>query len=392
MQSPFAFYRGTALNMAADLGATPTTGVYVQACGDCHLTNFGAFATPERRVIVDINDLDETLPAPWEWDVKRLATSFVLACRNNGHARHAARDAAQTCVRAYREHMNVLAEMRVLDVWYSGIDLERLIPKVRDETSRTRIRRRLKKARRRDVLLDDFPRLVASDGTRLSIREAPPLVFRPRGRSAEESASIVARAFRSYLRTLPEHRRRLVERFRLVDIAVKVVGVGSVGTHCYIVLMMAEDNDPLFLQVKEARPSVLAPYAGKSRYRNDGQRIVVGHHLMQSASDVFLGWTSNERGRHYYVRQLRDVKIKPLVELFSSTVMLEYAELCGQILARAHARSSEPALISGYLGRSERFDEAVADFAVAYADQAERDYEQLARAVRSGSVEVVLDA
>jgi uncharacterized protein (DUF2252 family) len=392
VRSPLAFYRGAALNMAADLASTPATGVRVQACGDCHLANFGAFGTPERRVIVDINDLDETLPAPWEWDVKRLAASFVLACRNNGHNRHDTRDAALTCVRSYRERMAELAKLRVMDVWYADTDLEQLIPTVADAESRLRVQRRLKKARARSVLVDDFPRLATTTKGVPSIKEAPPLIFHPLARRRDADATTIQRAFASYSRTLPVHRRRLLERFQLIDIAVKVVGVGSVGTRCFIMLLMAGKDDPLFLQVKEARPSVLAPYAGKSLYANEGQRIVIGHHLMQAASDVFLGWTSGPRGRQFYVRQLKDMKIKPLVELFTPSVMIQYAELCGRILARAHARSSEPAMISGYLGRSHTFDDAIADFALAYADESERDYDALVRAVRRGTLEAILDA
>lgn len=392
LRSPLSFFRGAALNMAADLATTPATGLRAQACGDCHLANFGAFATPERRVIVDINDLDETLPAPWEWDLKRLSASFVLASRDNGCSGRDARDAALVCARAYRERMGVLAKLRVMDVWYSDSDLERLIPTVEDAESRARVKKRLGKARAHDVLEIDFPRLVTTVGTRPSIKDAPPLVFHLHGSGRDETATMVRRALAAYRRSLPEHRRRLLERFELLDIAVKVVGVGSVGTRCFVMLLMAGENDPLFLQVKEARPSVLAPYAGKSRYRSDGQRIVIGHHLMQAASDIFLGWMGGARGRQFYVRQLKDMKIKPLVELFTPSTMNQYAVLCGQILARAHARSSEPAAISGYLGRSDRFDEAIAEFAVAYADQSERDHEALVRAVRRGTLEAELDA
>jgi uncharacterized protein (DUF2252 family) len=392
LRSPLAFYRGAALNMAADLATTPTTGVRVQACGDCHLANFGAFATPERRVIVDINDLDETLPAPWEWDLKRLAASFVLACRNNGHRRRDARDAALACVRSYRERMAELAELRAMDVWYADTEIEQLIPTIEDVDTRSRLRKRLRKARQRSAFIDDFPRLVTTGAGAPSIKEAPPLIFHPSERQRAACTAMIARAFASYGLTLPDHRRRLLERFRLIDIAVKVVGIGSVGTRCFVMLLMADGDDPLFLQVKEARPSVLARYAGKSVYANDGQRIVIGHHLIQTASDLFLGWTTGAERRHFYVRQLKDMKIKPLVELFTPPVMIQYAELCGRILARAHARSGEPALISGYLGRSDRFDRAVADFAGAYADETERDHEALAQAVRIGKLDVVVDA
>lgn len=391
LQSPFSFFRGAALNMAADLATTPATGLRVQACGDCHLANFGAFGTPERRVIVDINDLDETLPAPWEWDVKRLAASFVLACRNNRHDRTDARDAALTCARSYRERMSELAELPVMDIWYSDTELERLIPTVEDTELRRRLDRRLGKARAHSVVEVDFPHLATTTGERPSIKDAPPLIFHPHGSGSDRTTTTIRQAFAAYRRSLPEHRRRLLERFELIDIAIKVVGVGSVGTRCFIMLLMAGQSDPLFLQVKEARPSILAPYAGKSQYRNNGQRIVVGHHLMQAASDIFLGWTVGDRGRQFYVRQLKDMKIKPLVEIFTPSVMLAYADLCGRILARAHSRSSEPAAIRGYLGRSARFDEAIAGFAIAYADQSERDHAALVRAVRLGKLEATRD-
>jgi uncharacterized protein (DUF2252 family) len=392
LRSPFTFFRGAALNMAADLATLPVSGVRVQACGDCHLSNFGAFATPERRVVVDINDFDETLPAPWEWDVKRLATSFVLASRDNGHGNRSARDAALTCVRAYRERMAELSEMSVLDVWYATIDLEQVIPMFRRAETRARARRRLAKARSRSVLEHDFPQLVTTAGPTLTLKENPPLLFHPHDRSHAAFVATVRKSFASYRASLADDHRVLLDRYELVDIAIKVVGVGSVGTRCSVMLMMAGEHDPLFLQVKEAGRSVLEPYAGKSAYPNHGQRVVMGQRRMQSASDLFLGWTEAFQHRAYYVRQLRDMKVKPLVELFSPRDMIQYAELCGRILARAHARCSEPALISGYLGRSDKFDEAIADFAVAYADQTERDHRVFERAVRAGKLEVILEA
>jgi uncharacterized protein (DUF2252 family) len=391
MASPFAWYRGTALNMAADLAHTPVSGPRVQACGDAHLLNFGAYATPERRVIFDLNDFDETLPAPWEWDLKRLAASFVLACRDNGFGEDDARDAARTCVRSYRERMAEFSEMPVLDIWYAAIDVERLLATIRDEEARKRARRRLAKAHARSVLEHAFPKLVYTIGLAPSIRDNPPLIYHWREVGREEHMATVRAAFAAYRETLPEHRRMLLDRFELIDIAVKVVGVGSVGTVCAVMLLMAGEHDPLFLQVKQARPSVLEPYAGKSLHPNNGQRVVAGSQLMQSASDLFLGWTRTERGGDFYVRQLKDMKIKMLVELFTPGVMMQYAELCGWCLARAHARSGEPALISGYLGRSDHFDEAVADFGVAYADQSERDHEILLKAVRAGKLEVFLE-
>jgi uncharacterized protein (DUF2252 family) len=391
MRSPFLFYRGAALNMAADLASTPRTGVRVQACGDCHLSNFGVFATPERRIVVDINDFDETLPAPWEWDVKRLATSFVLASRENGHGNQRARDAALTCVRAYRARMAELSEMSVLDVWYAASDLERLLPTVREAVTRGRARKRLAKARSRSVLEHDFPELVTTAGQAMTLRENPPLVFHPHQRSHAVFLTAVRRAFASYRDSLADHHRLLLDRFEIVDIAIKAVGVSSVGTRCSVMLLMAGERDPLFLQVKEARSSVLEAFAGKSVHPNHGQRVVMGQRRMQAASDLFLGWTEVQ-DRHYYVRQLRDMKIKLLVDLFPPRVMSQYADLCGGILARAHARCSEPALISGYLGRSDKFDEAIADFAIAYADQTERDHRVFEQAVRAGKVEVLVEA
>jgi uncharacterized protein (DUF2252 family) len=391
IKSPFTWYRGAALNMAADLASTPATGLRVQACGDAHLLNFGAFATPERREIVDVNDLDETLPAPWEWDVKRLAASFILACRNNGFSEDCARDTALACVRSYREHMAEFSEMTVLDVWYASIEIDQVLSTIRDEEARKSAQKRLAKARERGVLEHEFPDLVHADGLAPTIRDNPPLIYHWHEVGHEEFMADVRRAFTAYRETLSEHRRVLLDRFKLVDIAVKVVGVGSVGTVCAVMLLMASDRDPLFLQVKEAHASVLEAYAGKSLHSNHGQRVVVGCRLMQSASDLFLGWTQSDPGRHFYVRQLKDMKVKLHVEVYKPSVMLQYAEVCGWCLARAHARSGEPAKISGYLGRSDRFDQAIADFSIAYADQSERDHEVFTKAVRAGKLKVFIE-
>ncbi len=391
LQSPFTFYRGTALNMAADLATTPVSGLRVQACGDCHLCNFGAFGTPERRLIADINDLDETLPAPWEWDVKRLAASLVVASRFNGHSEADARAAAQASVRSYREHMADYSKMNVLEVWYAAVDFEKLVSKTSDKESQKRIQQRLAKARERSVLEHDFPDLVTTAGLAPSIKENPPLIFHWREHRKEEFDATIKESFAAYRETFSDDKRVLLDRYKLVDIAAKVVGVGSVGTICGIMLLMASDKDPLFLQIKQARASVLEPYAGKSNYSNHGQRVVVGQRLMQSASDLFLGWTENRLGRQFYIRQLRDMKIKPMVEIFMPSVMLQYGEICGWILARSHARSGEPAKISGYLGKGDAFDEAVAQFSVAYADQTEVDHESLVKAVRAGKLEVFVE-
>jgi uncharacterized protein (DUF2252 family) len=389
MQTPFTFYRGAALNMAADLAATPATGLRVQACGDCHLLNFGAFATPERRLIFDINDLDETLPAPWEWDVKRLAASFVLACRDRGFGDATARDTVLSCVRSYRLAMAKFSRMRVLDVWYAYTDLEKLVDTIRDKEASKRLRTRLATARKRSVLEHDFPKLAEVVGQLPKIKDAPPFIYHWRERGQEKFFEGVKAAFAKYRDSMQEDRRHLLDCYELRDIAIKVVGVGSVGTWCGILLLLAGDQDPLFLQVKEAGASVLERYAGKSIYPNHGQRVVNGCRLMQSASDLFLGWSIGPAGRQFYVRQLKDMKIKMLVELFTRSVMMQYAELCGWTLARAHARGSHPALIAVYLGNSDKFDEAIADFSIAYADQSERDHKILTRAVSEGRLEVI---
>ncbi len=390
MQSPFAFYRGAAAIMAADLAGLPSTGIRVQACGDCHLVNFGSFATPERRLIFAINDFDETLPAPWEFDIKRLAASFVVAGRHNGFNAGEAREAGQACARSYRERMREFAKMGVLDVWYFSIDAEALLENVEDETVIQRARKRAAKARDRNVLDEDFPELVTFEGGAHRIRDNPPLIYHMQGEEAALMEARVREAFESYRATLAEDRRLLLDRYEFKDIAGKVVGVGSVGTRCAIMLLMGGADDPLFLQVKEARASVLEPYAGQSVYPNHGQRVVMGQRMMQSASDIFLGWTATEKG-HFYIRQMRDMKIKPLVELFGPEIMNQYAEACGWALARAHARSGDAAKIAGYLGKKEDFDEALADFSESYADQNEKDYKALVQAVREGRLEVYLE-
>jgi uncharacterized protein (DUF2252 family) len=386
--SPFVFYRGAAAIMAADLAHTPVTGIRVQCCGDAHLMNFGVFATPERREIFDINDFDETLPAPWEWDVKRLATSFLIASRSNGFSKAEARKTALTCVRSYRKRMIEFGQMRMLDVWYARLDVEAILMSVKDDEAQKRLKRRVQKAEASEVLESDFPKLVTLEKGEPTIRDNPPLIYHLREQALPEFEAKVADAFKGYRESLPEERRVLVDRYQIKDFATKVVGVGSVGTFCAIMLTMADVDDPLFLQVKEAGSSVLEPYAGKSIYENHGQRVVTGLRLMQSASDLFLGWTKGRDGRHFYVRQLHDMKIKTLVELFTAKVMLQYAEYCGWALERAHARTGQPALIAGYLGKGDEFDEALADFAMSYAQQNERDFDALVQAARKGRIEV----
>jgi uncharacterized protein (DUF2252 family) len=385
MQSPFAFYRGAAAIMASDLARTPTSGVRVQACGDCHLMNFGGFGTPERRIIFDINDFDETLPAPWEWDLKRLATSFVLAGRNNRLKEVESRKAALRCVQSYRERMHGYAEMGVLEIWYQRMD--NMVALIKRRKWKKIVQRQINKASSRTVAEDEFPKLASVKNGEVRIKDNPPLIFHPKEVGAAESDRLVKEAFRCYRETLPDDLKALVDRYEVKDVAIKVVGVGSVGTRCAILLMMAGDEDPLFLQVKEVHASVLEPYAGKSVYPNCGQRVVAGQRLMQAASDMFLGWTE-QWGRHFYVRQLRDIKIEPLVEIFDSRALVDYGEWCGWALARAHAKSGDAAMISGYLGNSSRFDDAVSNFAMAYADQNERDYQVLLEAICAGKIEV----
>jgi len=363
----------------------------VQACGDAHLLNFGAYATPERRLVFDINDLDETLPAPWEWDVKRLAASVVLACRNNGFSPGDARDAVLACVRTYRERMAEYSDIPVLEVWYASVDVEKVAATVKDKEAVRRTRKRIAAARARNVLEHDFPKLAAGAGQAPTIKDNPPLIYHPSAKREVDLRARVRVGFAGYRESLQEDRRVLFDRYEIKDVAIKVVGVGSVGTYCGIALLMASERDPLFLQIKEARPSVLEAYAGKSIYPNHGQRVVNGYRLMQSASDIFLGWAKGKLGRDMYIRQLKDMKIGDLVDVFSPGFMVQYAEVCGWALARAHARSGVPAQISGYLGKSDAFDEAIAAFASAYADQSERDHAILKKAVRSGRVEVVME-
>ncbi|MEO3472472.1 DUF2252 domain-containing protein [Roseomonas sp. CAU 1739] len=391
LQSPFAFYRGSAAVMASDLAKTPNTGLRVQACGDCHLMNFGGFASPERNVLFDINDFDETLPAPWEWDVKRLVASMVLASRANGHADKDGRDAAVEAARSYRKRLRDFARMQPLDVWYARITAEDVAATVPSAVA-ARLRARVEKAMAGNGSEFDFPRLAGVVGGRTTIRDAPPLIFHPDAARTTEFDETLNQVFAAYRTTLSDDRRVLLDRYRVVDAAIKVVGVGSVGRRCWIVLMMSATNDPLFLQVKEATASVLEPFAGTGAYDHHGQRVVMGQRLMQPASDLFLGWVTAPNGREFYLRQLRDAKIKPLVETFDEEIMAIYARLCGWSLARAHARSAEVAGIAGYLGSGDQFDEAMGDFAIAYADQAERDHAALKAAVRKGSVTVTTDA
>jgi uncharacterized protein (DUF2252 family) len=388
LQSPFAFYRGSAAVMAADLAGTPSTGMRLQACGDCHLMNFGGFATPERNILFDINDFDETLPAPWEWDLKRLAASFVLAARSNGLSDADGRDAAIGCARSYRERLREYSEMSPLEVWYARITAADVIDAL-PHSERKRVKARIAKASARASSEMVYPELAGMVGGKIRIHDTPPLIYHPYDVSPDQFEERMGIALKAYRETLPDERRELLDRYRLVDGAIKVVGIGSVGTFCYITLMMSANNDPLFLQFKEARQSALEPYAGASVYDHPGQRIVTGQRLMQPATDVFLGWTTGAAGRRGYVRQLRDAKIKPLVETMDREMLTIYADVCGWVLARAHAKAGNiEVAISGYLGSSDKFDKAIGDFAIAYADQTEIDHAALKAAVRAGQVTV----
>jgi uncharacterized protein (DUF2252 family) len=382
-QSAFGFFRGAAAVMAADLATTPRTGLRVQACGDCHVSNFGGFGSPERRLVFDINDFDETSQAPWEWDVKRLATSIVLAGRQKGDGQHFCKKAVRAAVASYREHMNQYAKMRALEVWYSALDAEILISSAKTKKAK-KYWERIEAKAKLQTAEHVFPRMTQRVNGLPRIIDNPPLIYHPRQRIKQGKR--VREMFRRYRLTLPEERRVIIDRYHIVDIARKVVGVGSVGTRCAVVLLMAGKGDPLFLQFKEALPSVLEPYAGKSRYSYHGERVVTGQRMLQAASDIFLGWTRDDQGRDYYFRQLRDMKMTINVEDMPKEDLIEYLELCGWTLARAHARTGDAAQIAGYLGSSEAFDEAVAKFAFAYADQTQRDHEMFVKAVRSGMI------
>ncbi len=386
--SPFGFFRGAAAVMASDLSHTPMTRIRVQACGDCHLLNFGGFGSPERRLVFDINDFDETLPAPWEWDVKRLAASIVLAGRQMDQSNRNCADTVRLMVASYRKHMREYAEMRALEAWYSHIDAELFVSEaktVRDKKLWEQTERKAKHQTAEHI----FPKITGVVNGRRTIIDRPPLIYHPH--HYEKIGKHVRAMFRRYTLTLPEERRVILDRYHIVDIARKVIGIGSVGTRCAVILLMAGPDDPLFLQLKEAHASVLEPYAGKSRYPNHGERVVTGQRMLQTASDVFLGWTRDDYGHDYYFRQLRDMKMSIDIDELTKTNWLEYVEICGWVLARAHARSGDAAQIGGYLGKKDTFDRALAKFAIAYADQTERDHHALVKAIKTGRLRASSD-
>lgn len=384
MASPFTFLRGSALVMARDLESMPTTGITVQCCGDAHLSNFGLYASPERAVLFDINDFDETLPGPWEWDLKRLAASIAVAGRAIGFDGALRREAVQGMAQQYRTAMSSFAEQANLEVWYAHVTADDIMASITDETARKRLAKGLTKARSRTSLgsLDKLAEVV--DG-RHRLIENPPVVMRVEG---EQYVEPLQHAWRDYRASLPDDRQQLLEEFHFVDVARKVVGVGSVGTRAFVVLLEGRDErDPLFLQFKEAQPSVLEGSGRKSAYANHAQRVVVGQHLMQAASDIFLGWIRGDDGHDYYWRQLRDMKFSLEIETLRPYGFLTYSKLCGHVLARAHARTGDRVQLAAYLGNSQRFDEAIADFSEAYADQTERDHALLVAAVKQGRIQ-----
>jgi uncharacterized protein (DUF2252 family) len=423
MVSPFTFYRGAAAIMAADLAVTPVAGLEAQLCGDAHLSNFGAFASPERQLLFDLNDFDETLPGPFEYDVKRMSASFTVAGRNNGFSAADTRQATLASATSYREAMASFAQMRTMDIWYAHLDEDQVMSAARSgiadltkaakkgtKAERKQAKKRIKqaekaakkgrkaagKAHTRDSLqaLSKLGELV--DG-QYRIVSQPPIVIPVRdmavlsGNSPDDLDRVVRQQFQAYRATLREDQRRLLDRFQIVDWAHKVVGVGSVGCQAFIVLLQGRDaHDPLFLQVKEAVASVLEPCVRKSRHQQHGQRVVVGQRMMQAASDIYLGWTRDPAdNRHYYWRQLRDMKGSADVESMTPLALTFYAWTCGWTLARAHARSGDPIAIAACLGGSDEFDKSITGFAERYADQNERDYQQFVKAVRSGRLEAL---
>ncbi|MEV7993342.1 DUF2252 domain-containing protein [Streptomyces sp. NPDC086077] len=397
LESPFRFYRGAAAIMAMDLGPLPNTGLIVQLCGDAHLLNFRLLASPERHLVFDINDFDETLAGPFEWDVKRLAASLVIAARANGFSDREQNRAVAACVRAYRKRMRAFAGMGTLDVWYAQDDVEHLralLDAPLGREARRRTARVTAKARTR-THLQAFEQLTRATAQGRRITPDPPLITPLRdlapGTGEAAQAHELSALLDAYARSLSSERRHLLRHYRLVDLARKVVGVGSVGTRCWIALLLGrDDDDPLVLQAKEASESVLAPYTGGRPYDNQGRRVVAGQRLIQTSSDIFLGWTHtislDGQGRDFYVRQLRDWKGIARPDTMDPALLAVFGGLCGGALARAHARSGDPVAIAAYLGGSDRFDRALAEFARSYADRNERDFEELRAAARSGRV------
>jgi uncharacterized protein (DUF2252 family) len=399
LASPFAYYRGAALPMTADLASTPVSGLQVQLCGDAHLANFGAFASPDRRLVFDINDFDETLPGPFEWDVKRLAASFAVAGRSNGFGARTRRAITVTVAETYRTAMRSFARQSRMQVWYARLDVEEALAEYRSEVRPKRfkaIQAMMAEARGRDSI-QAMRKLTSVEGGHRRILSNPPTLVPVEELFGHVQSDRIydnlRTVFGKYRRSLQSDRRRLLEQFEIVQVARKIVGVGSVGQRAWVLLLEDDDREPLFLQAKQAQASVLADYCGRSRHRNQGERVVAGQHLMQAASDIFLGWTNvvgeDDVDSHYYVRQLRDWKFSFPIEQMRKEGLTIYARLCAWTLARAHARSGDRAAVAAYLGRSTTFDHAIADFAETYADQNARDYTTFLEAARTGHIEAV---
>ena len=393
--SPFAFLRGSAAVMASDLAKTPVSGINVQICGDAHICNFGGFASPERNLVFDVNDFDETLPGAWEWDLKRLAASIIVAGRENGYSAQENRQTVVDSIKQYQAAMQRGASMKCLDVWYAHIDADMLMGSVKRKGQK-RIEKQQQRASRR-TSEGVFPKLAEQVEGTFRIKDEPPLIVHVVDvgdfkKTQEAEAERIKRAFDAYVETLPDDRKVLLSKYHFVDIARKVVGVGSVGTRCWVMLFMAgeDGDDPLFLQVKEADASTLEPYFGKSAYTNHGERVVQGQRLMQEASDIFLGWTHGEVA-DLYVRQLRDMKVSAEIATLTKKEFDFYTRVCASALARAHARSGDPAQISGYLGNSDTFAQAIAVFAENYAFQTERDHAALVAAIKEGRIQAKVD-
>jgi len=386
--SPFAFYRATASIMARDLSYLPNTGQQVQAIGDCHLMNFGGFSTPERTLIFDVNDFDETHPAPFEWDVKRLAASFVLASRHSNMSDANAKETAYILTKSYRESMTAFASMNMLDLWYMKFDLQGIRNEAKNEKAKRLLDSTITKAQKSNHQ-QSFYKLTSNVLGTFEITEQKPLVYHLI--DVKKDKQMILQFMDQYRSTLQADRLWLFDQYKVIDVALKVVGVGSVGTRCFVVLLINEREEPLFIQVKEAGPSVLEAYTQKSTYNHQGQRVVEGQRLVQAASDIFLGWSTGPAGRHFYLRQLRDKKIGLDIENFDKELLAGYAKLCGRMLARAHAKAGNAALLSGYLGSSDVFDEAISEFGIRYADQTEKDYSDFMKAIKSGKLDVKED-
>jgi uncharacterized protein (DUF2252 family) len=385
LESPFTYFRGAAANQASDLAHAPSTGILTQCCGDSHLMNFGGFATPERNFVFDINDFDETFPAPFEWDLKRLAASFVLAARWRGISDHRATDIATTAARSYGSEIALAAGENTLDTWYAAVDWKDVLREVRDDPAASKSLKKVSIEAKHHTSEHVFHKLAALKGGKIVLHDQPPLLYHP---PWLDVTAKMARFFKAYVKTLRQSQQHLFARLRMVDAAFKVVGVGSVGTRCYVALMLGSHGDPLFLQVKEARTSVLEQFAGPSLWRNQGHRVVSGQRMMQGVSDIFLGWSRGLDGRDYYVRQLRDMKLAADLAAVDAKTLVLYARLCGRTLARAHAKGGEAPQIAGYLGSSSTFDDAIIRYALAYADQVERDYQAFQAAAPNGRIPI----